>query len=264
MAVPAFRDSTAQNGAGGNATTATCNQPTGTAENDILIFVLYRERDTPTEDVTWPTDFTEFGEALEAGPNPDMVMSVAWKRAGGSEPADYTASWASSSYREARLAAFSGCKTSDSPFNVAGSVTSNAANQTNLVLPQVTTTVDECLLVAAAVAFGGVSYTEPVTMSQRIDANVFGLCDEDFASAGATGTRTYARNANSYQLGILFALEPPAAMAPTFTITAATLSLYPLQLAATGEISIPESEAAAASGSRRVMGQQSGGSVRVL
>lgn len=192
---------------GGSANTASPVKPTGTVENDILLYVLYREI-AANDTVTWPTGFTQIGALGDTGGTPDIQYNLAWKRAGGSEPASYAASWLTVGWREALVLCYSGCVQSGNPHNVAGVVTSNGAVNGQLVLPEITTTISNALLVALAISAGAGAYTQPTGMTEDRDSQQFGAASQIIANAGATGSRTWTRSLGAYQIGQLVALRP--------------------------------------------------------
>ena len=121
----AFR---AANSVAASSNTISVTKPTGTAADDILIFCI--TIDSAESSFTWPSGFTALHENRLG--TDGQLTGIAWKRAGGSEPATYDASVASS-YSDgdhtATVAAFSGRNVTDPPVAATASVsdTGNAS-----------------------------------------------------------------------------------------------------------------------------------------
>lgn len=139
----AYRSS---NSATGNASTVV-TKPTGTAADDWLLYVVVLLSDVADTygTLTWPAGFTEIG-SVTSQTGDDTKLLVAKKKAGGSEGADYTASWSRSYYMQGAVLAFSGCDLTDCVDVYA--TNTDTTSDTSIVAPSVTPTVTPTMLVS--------------------------------------------------------------------------------------------------------------------
>ncbi len=210
MAAPAFR---ASNNAFADATSITVTKPAGTAADDILVVGLFVEQ---TSVITPASGFAEISDATgtQGGSSPPYKAHMFWKRAGGSEPADYTFTKAGPA-REMSIwmAAYSGAITSGDPVDVASffaSLTSTVSMKAN----SITTTVDDTMVIFFGTNFEFQRATPPGGMTEREDVDAVYLADVAQASAGATGDKTATLASAQWNTGSLIALKPPAAGGP--------------------------------------------------
>ncbi|MEX1254160.1 MAG: hypothetical protein WEE64_07455 [Dehalococcoidia bacterium] len=207
----------------------TVNKPAGTAQDDVLIALVYLEHGTAT--ITPPSGWTLVRDSLQTGPPTyDYRHVTYWKRAGGSEPSSYEWSFSASAYREALVIAVQGCVASGSPID-AEAATANSGQDDAPVAPSVTTTVVDTLLVAVCTtADGGAAVWSPGSsgMTERVDSVSIAAYDVVQASAGATGSKmvscTGGSNPEWHVCGAI-ALKPPAGAAVSQTIIAACEAL---------------------------------------
>lgn len=167
-----------------SGTTISINKPTGVADGDLMVAVLYVQGAT-TPNLTPPPGWVSRG--TDTGTN--TRAQVFTKIAGSSEPANYvftssttisTGSGAIAAYRGAILIG-----------NDAFSAIFSTGNE--VVAPSVVTAGPNAKLVAgfmtAALGTGVAGMTNRVALDNGTrDVAIF---DQDIASAGATGTRTY-------------------------------------------------------------------------
>jgi hypothetical protein len=226
MAAPSFR--AAATAAGASSTSVTVNKPSGTAENDVLLALLFIEHASAT--VTPPSSWTLVRDSLQAGGSVDYRHVTYWKRAGGSEPSSYQWSFSASAYREAFVIAVQGCTTSGSPIDVEGA-TVNGGQNDSPVAPSVTTTVADCLLCCFYTTLdGGNAVWSPGSsgMTERVDSVSIAGYDVAQAAAGASGTKTVSCTGGQnpeWHVGATIALKPPAGSSVSQSISAAIEAL---------------------------------------
>jgi hypothetical protein len=110
--------------------------------------------------------------------------------------------------------------------------------QTNHPLPSITTTVADCLLIGAwGMGSGSATWTLPGSMTSIYNASLQSLPvavgREDFATAGATGTRAAASSSGQGTAAFLLALEPGTSvtyqqMRPSADVTTTGWTTTPL------------------------------------
>ena len=170
---------------GGNSsgTDVTVTKPSGVADNDILVAILYREAGT----WTLPSGWAWLGDEV-AGYNGNLWNRVAWKRASG-EGASWVFQLSVSSWRVISCAAFSGAATSGTPFDTQ---VGNAPNSTTVSGSSVTTSYDNAYVIVAignctgenvAVASSGMTQGPELGGTE-----IFYVAQ---ASSGASGTKTF-------------------------------------------------------------------------
>lgn len=193
----------------GTSTTSSLSlqRPTGTAENDILLLFINVE-DTPAGTVTPPSGFTQIGSSVaNTFTTDDITLFVYWKRAGASEPANYSTSVSPTPTAiVGTIAAFSGALTSGNPIEANSSQNNSNGSSTSCVLPSITTQTADTLLIGYVQRYtwspnqwtssGGV-------MTEQVDDNGCALYTQTAASAGATGTRTMTTGSDGI-VGVLF------------------------------------------------------------
>ena len=207
MAAPAFRAET--NGGNSGATSLLLTKPTGTVENDILLFCINKENQNA---FTWPSGFVQKQEVKADPGGTENHLAVAWKRAGGAEPSDYTASWTGSAWRNGILIAVSGAITTGDPHDPATASTFNdATSGTTLTLASITTTVVDVLIIGVGGNRNDRTFTSS-DLTERADIRTVWTGDVAQAVAGASGTKTVTlSSADINRMGILLGLKPPAA-----------------------------------------------------
>lgn len=189
----------------GNATgtNLTVTAPTGIANDDILIAVLYREGGAWTPPAGW----TQVGaDIADSGAN--MTLAAYYKRA-ASESGNYTFNLSSSVWRIAAMACYSGCITSGSPIDV--SATKNDTLNPVLAATITTTNANEMCVVG----MGNYDSTDiTVGTSGYTQRDQLGGCEwwEILqASAGASGAKTFSSNTSAHWATIHLALLPAVA-----------------------------------------------------
>lgn len=200
MAV-AFRSLTTAGAATG--ATATNTPPSGLANDDILVMMIYKEA---TGAISWPSGFTQL--ATVTASDSSFLIAAAWKRA-ASESGNYSATFGSA-YFDSVMAAYSGCITTGDPQDATASAVANGSQNTILTGPSITTVSANTLIISFVADFVGLAATKPASMTSRSTFDDIGLADEAQASAGASGTKTWTLASGSTQTcGITIALKPP-------------------------------------------------------
>jgi hypothetical protein len=203
----AFRNLTTAGATTG--TTATSTPPTGLANDDILVMMIYKEA---TGAVTWPSGFTQLASITAA--DSSFMLAAAWKRA-ASESGNYSATFASAYYSNV-MAAYSGCITSGDPQD-ATATTNAPGSQTNQITgPSITTVSANTLIVSYVGDVTGWVLTKPASMASRVVFDDIGLADEAQAAAGPSGTKAWTTNGTSQTAAITIALKPPSTAASLF------------------------------------------------
>lgn len=218
MAV-AFRNRTTAGGVG-NATSVTNTPPTGLANNDILIFVIYKEN---LNAITWPSGFTPW--FTRNASDSSYQMAVAWKRA-ASEAGNYQASWTGSVWQDGTLLAYSGAITTGDPADATAVSQANGSTD-GIACPSIVTTTANAMRIAIGQHFQGLGSgaTPPAGMTERSDFDDTTVADEIQAAAGASGIKTFTRSGgiDGETVGAQIALrEAGGAATPTGFMTTRT------------------------------------------
>lgn len=220
MAIPVFRALTS--GGDSSGTSLTVNRPTGTADNDILIVVIYAETTSTISATGWTAD-TSAGGTNANGAATDFVLRVFWKRA-SSEPASWSFTWGGANiWRGYCCAAYSGGITTGTP--VEGATYNESETGTSTITGTSVTTTGAnrklifggCFYYLSATTFGSPSSG---TRRGSVGALVF-LCDDDAASSGSTGNRTIQPSAvetSTWSAGMTAIIEASAAAATSLPI----------------------------------------------
>lgn len=217
--------------ASGSAQPVTIARPAGVQDGDVLVASFATNGNPGT--VTPPAGWTLApGFPIVGGTNPYQHVYYKAVTNAASEPASYSWTLSTSVAWGGGIAAYRGVDQAiiwDAGPSGAGSGTSS----TSAVAPSVTTTVANCYLVGGAAANSStVTFTPPPSMTERWDtgagkANC--LADNEvWASADATGTRTFTASASRAWTAWLGALRPAAGgttiPAPSGHATGATVS----------------------------------------
>ena len=227
------------------------------AGNVLIAFLIFDADDANT--ITPPNGWTQITTVDVSGSAARRSISY-FKVAGGSEPETYT--WV----RDVQgnfawiitIARISGADTA-SPINVSGSQAN--ANSTSVTAPTITTTVNNCLLVFLGSDPNGRTYTPPGGMTerweQRYAAGAYDITQEgateDFATAGATGTRVATVNPATDNAGHLIAIAPPVLYEGTQPETATPADTQGI----TVEYAVATSEVASAADGQATTGSYS-------
>jgi hypothetical protein len=199
----------------GSGTSVVHAAPSGLANNDILLFMLYKQNSAA---VTYPAGFTEVA-AIASGTS--FWLYVAWKRA-SSESGTYTFSWTGSTWRYSMLGAYSGCITSGSPMDATPTTLATASETNVITCPSITTATANALVIPF-----GADYNLDVTgatlsgYTVREDVLPILVSDAIKAAAGATGTLAYSRTGTDRTGGVTIALKDNVVTISPSAITSA-------------------------------------------
>ncbi len=245
MAAPQYEGSGTEWEGSPGSTSLVLDAPAGVAADGIVVATIYV--DGTTLIASPETGFALPGSSPSAAANHKTY--VYWKRSAGSEPASYTFTLAADQFVHAQVHWFSGCKTTGSPFDTSTDADFNDSNSTTPPAVNITTSVDDALLLYLGTCWAGGSWTAPdVTWTERMDFG-FGLMTLDTkvqATAGASGsvqaTCTNADKTTAW-LGALL----PVAADTDATVNASTIAVtaaFPSAAKSTGSTVSPSAIAA--------------------
>lgn len=183
--------------------------PTGTAENDILLFLLFLGNDPTDITASLPSGYTTLSgytdgvlvvrQGGNGSVNSRLRLYGAYKRAGASESG--THSWTHSSTGSAAfLGRYSGCVTSgdptDNPNASAASGSTTAPTSVDVLATSVTTVNNGSMVVYLGATWDGSGASGPPTgttptFTERVESfgNAFYVADGALTTAGATGNK---------------------------------------------------------------------------
>lgn len=195
-----------------SAASVTNTPPSGLANDDILVFLLYKENAAA---VTWPAGFTEGGSILSA--DSTMKLYYAWKRA-ASESGNYTPSWTGSTYALGTLLAISGAITSGDPNDVTPTTYAGAASPATIACPSITPATDNALVIAFGANYSRSLATATVTSGYTIhdQTDISAVASALKSPAGATGTIAYTISSLGHTVAMTLAIKPPSEGQPMY------------------------------------------------
>lgn len=212
-----------------SGTNGTLAKPSGVVEGDLLLAFLCA--DGTNSPISWatriPAGWAIAEENLATGGTFITHGAVAYKIAGASEPSTYAFSFDLQS-GTGIIVAYQGVNTT-TPINVSAKQ-ENASSASSHPIPSVTTTVNDCLVVACYQHRGnnGVPYTEPSGWTERVDYkgatsnSNFGVADKVFTTSGATGTTNATGNVADETWVAVIALAPAGGGGDTITANLGT------------------------------------------
>lgn len=202
-------ESVQASGAGATGVNLTINKPSGVVENDILLGVIHLESDAA---VTPPSDWALIVNV--DSPANDLDLHVFWKRATGSEPANYT--WThGNAYRSGYIARFSGCVTTGDPQDATPATAALGFVTGTIAFPSVTTATDGAMAIGVGVTYDTRTGTPPSGWDERLDSVLCYLATKPMPTAGATGAASVTLNSTSIVCSAVIALKPaPAGGSP--------------------------------------------------
>lgn len=215
MAAPVYEAADDQGTGATGTDTVTVTKPTNLANGDVVVIIAAQTDGGTT--ATGPAGFTELSEFNS---NANLCQVVYYKviTDAASEPADYTVTFSASGDTIAIIAArISG--TDSTPVDVSGNATEDTAVIFHDV-PQLTTTVDETLLLGAFAGrrvanfgwFQPTGYTEQrEEFFDGGDACRLHVCTITQATAGATGAVTAESSSTVTSTLTHIAFQPPQA-----------------------------------------------------
>jgi hypothetical protein len=189
-----------------STTSVVVSKPTGTVENDFLL--AYAIAMTGTTLAPSGTTWTERFDLSGSGSD----VSLYSRLAGASEPSTYTFAGSSTTDYIAGVIAFSGVDTT-TPINASGS---DQDFDTTITLAEITTTVDNTMLVAFMTAENGVSISSVPSGYTSVFAidNGDDVLTADYlaqATAGGSGSFSWTVGSGSALKVCAVALAPAAA-----------------------------------------------------
>lgn len=200
-ASPTFRSASVAGNA--NGTSASVSKPAGLVADDVMIAWAVTGGTSP---ITAEAGWTQLQE-LQSG-NATMRASVFWKRAGSSEPASYTFSWASNGL--VTVSAYKGVSTATA-IDASG-INGVNSKVTSITTPQVTTTVANARLVHSIWVqnVSSISYSSALTVRSNtfVPAGAMAIFDEARPTTGTTTARTFSYSTSQYATSSAVALRP--------------------------------------------------------
>ena len=181
------------------ARSATPAEPTGSAQDDIILAIASTETGSPTIGVA--TGFTEIDWGVEVEIS-GVTCRIYWARRGaGALATNWTGDYMIA------LIGYSGAKTSGSPINANAKSTLTGGSMSPY--PSVTTTADNCMIVGLSGQWNWGATAPNAWANERYDPSSDIWIGDDglFVTAGATGT---IASTPSGSYGVLFtvAIEP--------------------------------------------------------
>ena len=222
MAIPVIASESLDDSGGSTATSLTLNKPVGTVQGDYILVMAGDDRNNTTSAgydlLTGGSTWLEHWDESHA--NVDCSTVCQGKIAGASEPSTYTLNFAAGE-NAAEMWAWTGRLTGvdgTTPVDVVGTPEREASS--NPDHSGITTTVDDCLIVAAFSFDGGDAhpssvagpFTEQAELSSGTgnqDASG-GIATKEQATAGATGACTWTTDSSDGNWGCMLAIAGAA------------------------------------------------------
>ncbi len=199
--------------------TVTIPAPSGIANNDILIAVVYAEPQTQT--ISPPAGWSSVVSGTNTGY--PFKLQIFWKRA-NSESGSYVFTETGNSWGTGTIFRVSGCITTETPIGAVGTMASG--NSINPAATGITTLTNNALLLFITANGDGFGMDlAPGGMTERYDADNDYLATEDRATAGATGDKTATLDASNQWVAVLIELKSEAAAGGGTTLTPGTGTL---------------------------------------
>lgn len=210
------------NTAGGTGLARTINKPTGTAEWDILVAVIYSAGDPGT--TTLPSGWAEWNTAPDA--TTTIHGRLYWKRATASEGASYT--WTSTNITNwsGCILAFSGAARLGFPFTTTGVQKRTAVAHTNVTSPTKSTDVPGSFALLFASAGGAVTTTDS-TYTERADRSASAPSCAAYSLATNFGSAPYEPSSTvTFSSSVSHSLLIRVNLRPEFRVSPAMLCNY--------------------------------------
>lgn len=218
MAIPVIATQSPNAESGSPTTALTVNKPSGVVSGDLLIIMVVNDENSSTpqfDDVTnKPTGFTAVG--VGGSGNSDCHYGIYWRIADGTEGSSFSCPCATSNDMAGICFRITG-HDQTSPIDVVGANTQSGA-ASNVDITEVTTTKDNCLVLAMTAYDGGDG--DPFTITgtgwtgDSFDGGdgtgagvTLGWAQKDQATAGLTGSVEFRQDtqADGYE-GRMFAI----------------------------------------------------------
>jgi len=191
----------------GESGNTTIDKPTDTVEGDFLLASLYSQATTAHSppDGSW-TQIVTYLQTYYGS----MRHTLYWKRAGASEPANYT--FGTSSTHSVSLWRITGVIASGDPLDAGGLAYAGCTYTPPpgggvISVGGITTIAANAAVIFAACCITSTGFSAS-TMTLHPTGNRHGVSGDVQAAPGATGTKTMTANTNHYSMGVLFALKP--------------------------------------------------------
>jgi hypothetical protein len=210
-----------------NTASSTANKPTGgggVASGDLLVARIITQNGNST--ITPPVSggWTQIGSSVYDG---STVQYSAWQKlAGGSEPATYTWTIPGETYTEVDITVVTG-QDSVAPVNASNTAQLASGTTSTPAMPSLTTTVDNCLLLAFCNDWFGIDWSTHVPSGWTIDAGIqvgastwdAGTFHKSAGVAGSYGGDAVAYSSTINHGVILIAIAPPSAAPAVAAVT---------------------------------------------
>ncbi|HUL99755.1 MAG TPA: hypothetical protein VLU24_10180, partial [Mycobacterium sp.] len=216
--------SVATSATGSTGTTLTINKPAGVVAGDVMLVAIAKQGNTTA--MTAPTGWTLIDGRSLAG-STSRFAAVMYRVADGTEGSSFAFALGGTgiSSSSGAIVAFSGVN-SVSPFDVAPGTISVQASQVGVSATTITTVSDGAAVLMFGMAAGsnptysGWSTTSPGSLTELFDVGQAAGSSVGGAwaikpTAGATGAGSATLSGAERNGGILIALAPPDALAPT-------------------------------------------------
>ncbi len=208
MAAPTFAASgSAFSASGANVDVAA---PAGVVAGSVVVLSMFLDGGTD-QNVVPPAGWTAGEGSPVAASNHRLY--VFWHRASGAEAGPYAFTWDASVYREGQAHRYEGVVAAGTPFDTPTSTAVDNASGTDTPAVEVTTAGADRLLLHAATAWSGGTWTVPTgfTKRQQPSVGLSTLSDKTQAVAGASGSVVATISAADKRTAWLGALKPAAA-----------------------------------------------------
>lgn len=200
-ACPQFRANAVANA---GSSPITVNKPAGTTDGDLMVAVISFAANAGT--ITVPSGWTLAASTNSASNRRTFIYT----KTAASEGASYQWSWTNASTCEGGITSWYNVDTS-TPYEAASVVNSASATGTTITVPDVTTTVDNCIELSLFDAAGTSAIGATTGQTSRSAQNNANGSDKQSSEprqyAGATGTRT-ASCGNSLWTGGQIIIRP--------------------------------------------------------
>jgi len=229
----------------GTSASGSVAKPTNLAAGDLVILIVVTQNSNGNSNpgITPPANFTLIRSAHDTSSTRRPEVLAYWKIATASEPASYSFTVGHSNPQWKAIAGRVTGYDTNSPIGNSSGSTSGSSTVTSLAIAGITTSADNVLLVGAVAArgyssSGPTNFVKPASMIGLWAMNGTGTGssgqpgtgggEEVFATAGATGTRTFTWTNSARAAGLMFEILPVAAVTQitgqTHEVNCATLA----------------------------------------
>lgn len=209
MAAPAYRSSS--HVVGGFHTSLDPATPSGTANDDIILYVAMVQANAPT--ITTPSGYT----IVDTATNGTGHKAILYYKRAASEGATVGGASFTNNWSEGMALSISGCITSGSPID-AHDVQVNTSNSTSTPACSVTTTGADRLLVWIGIDEFGATWSAVAsgfTQRESYGGAIIAAGDLAQAVSGGSGSLTGTSGTSDHKSAFLVALTPAGGAAAT-------------------------------------------------